>query len=219
MPRPSINDIFITEGASQAVNFMLKTIICEKNDGVMIPIPQYPLYSASICLNGGTVVPYYLDEKSGWQLGPEELNYQYAKAEEKGVNMKCICIINPGNPTGSVFREDTLQNIIKFAVEKRMVLITDEVYRENIYKDGIKFISTRAVLEKMNEKYKNVCELASVNSVSKGVLGECGLRGGYLYLHNFHENVNLQIYKLKSIPSCSNTIGQMSVEMMCNPPI
>ena len=61
VPRPSINNIFLTEGASQGVHMLLKMLICKKEDGVMIPIPQYPLYSATISLNGGTAVPYYLD--------------------------------------------------------------------------------------------------------------------------------------------------------------
>lgn len=62
VPRPSIDDISLTEGASQGVHLLFRMLICNKNDGIMIPIPQYPLYSGAIALNGGTVVPYYLDE-------------------------------------------------------------------------------------------------------------------------------------------------------------
>ena len=103
VPRPSINDIFLTEGASQGVHMLLSMLICKKQDGIMIPIPQYPLYSASIALNGGTAVPYYLDEESGWQLNSDELQNSYNEAKSKGINIKCICIINPGNPTGAIF--------------------------------------------------------------------------------------------------------------------
>ena len=128
-------------------------------------------------------------------------------------------MINPGNPTGAIFSTETIKNIIKFAVDKKLLLIADEVYRENIYKEGAKFHSFRAVLETMDEHYKKNCELASLHSVSKGIMGECGLRGGYLYIHNFSEKIRAQLLKMKSINLCSNTIGQMSVEMMCNPPI
>lgn len=71
----------------------------------------------------------------------------------------------------------------------------------------------------MPAEYKNHCELASLHSVSKGLTGECGLRGGYLYMHNFNPKVWEQLLKLKSINLCSNTIGQSMVEMLVNPPL
>ena len=71
MPKPSVNDIILTEGASQGVHILVSMLITKPTDGIMIPIPQYPLYSASISLNGGQVVAYYLDEESGWQLQEE----------------------------------------------------------------------------------------------------------------------------------------------------
>lgn len=98
------------------------------------------------------------------------------------------------------------------------MIIADEVYRDNIY-DGAKFYSFRAVLEKMEEKYRQKCELASLNSVSKGLTGECGLRGGYLYIHNFNEKVRVQLIKLKSLGLCSNTVGQLAMEILTNPPV
>lgn len=58
---PSIDDIFLTEGASQGVHLLLSTLIVDKNDSILIPIPQYPLYTASISLNGGSPAPYFLD--------------------------------------------------------------------------------------------------------------------------------------------------------------
>jgi alanine transaminase len=71
VPKPSVNDIILTEGASQGVHILVSMLITKPTDGIMIPIPQYPLYSASISLNGGQVVAYYLDEESGWQLQEE----------------------------------------------------------------------------------------------------------------------------------------------------
>lgn len=71
----------------------------------------------------------------------------------------------------------------------------------------------------MGQEYRDNCELASLHSVSKGFLGECGMRGGYLYLHNFNPAVYEQIVKLKSINLCSNVSGQIMVDCMVNPPI
>lgn len=71
----------------------------------------------------------------------------------------------------------------------------------------------------MGPEFRTKCELASLHSISKGLLGECGLRGGYLYLHNFNPAVQEQLVKLKSINLCSNTVGQSMVELMCNPPL
>ena len=130
-----------------------------------------------------------------------------------------MVIINPGNPTGTILSEETIANIIKFATKNNLVLIADEVYRDNIYKPGAKFTSFRKALNKQSEDLKNTCELVSLNSVSKGILGECGLRGGYMEIHNLSPEVQAQLLKLKSIFLCSNSVGQIMVDLMCNPPI
>lgn len=137
---------------------------------------------------------------------------------QQGKRVKAIVVINPGNPTGSILNTDTIAKIIKFSVRNRIVVIADEVYRENVYKEGTAFVSFRKVLETLGEEEKSNCELASLHSVSKGLLGECGLRGGYLYLHNFNPVVIEQLIKLKSINLCSNSVGQLTVELMVNPP-
>jgi len=71
----------------------------------------------------------------------------------------------------------------------------------------------------MSPEIRNNCELASLHSTSKGLLGECGFRGGYLYIHNFNPSVIAQIVKLKSINLCSNALGQIMVDCMVNPPV
>lgn len=78
-------------------------------------------------------------------------------------------------------------------------------------------MSFREVLETLSPEVRDNCELASLHSVSKGLLGECGARGGYLYLHNFNPDVTEQLVKLKSINLCSNSIGQLMVDLMVNP--
>lgn len=123
----------------------------------MIPIPQYPLYSAAIALYGGHAAPYYLSEDKGWQLEFSELENSINEARKAGKTVRAMVVINPGNPTGAIFSEETIQKIIKFCVENKLVLIADEVYRQNIYKEGAKFSSCRKVLEKMSPEIKEKC--------------------------------------------------------------
>jgi aspartate/methionine/tyrosine aminotransferase len=87
------------------------------------------------------------------------------------------------------------------------VIIADEVYQNNVYSDEVKFTSFRKVLAEMGDPYKDNVELISMHSVSKGLMGECGLRGGYYETHNFDIFANDMLYKLKSIELCANTVG------------
>lgn len=75
-------------------------LIRDSNDGIMIPIPQYPLYSALITLNEGKLIPYYLDESQNWALDVKDVKKKIKAAQKEGVNIRSIVIINPGNPTG-----------------------------------------------------------------------------------------------------------------------
>lgn len=81
---------------------MFTALLKDKSDGVMIPIPQYPLYSALLQLKQGAPVPYFLDELNGWQVDTQQLQNAYDQAALKGINTKAMVIINPGNPTGQV---------------------------------------------------------------------------------------------------------------------
>ena len=103
-------------------------------------------------------------------------------------------------------RED-LEEIIKLCHEENIMILADEVYQQNVYKPGKEFVSMRRVLHELGEPYSTEVELVSMNSVSKGVLGECGLRGGYMETHNLSNRAEQIFYKLKSIELCSNTIG------------
>jgi alanine transaminase len=94
------NDIFLTDGASPAVHMMMQLLTRSEEDGILCPIPQYPLYSASIALHGGTLVPYYLNEATGWGLEIPELKKQLEAAKSKGITVRSLVVINPGNPTG-----------------------------------------------------------------------------------------------------------------------
>ncbi|CAI2364927.1 unnamed protein product [Moneuplotes crassus] len=211
------NNIFLTNGATEGITFMLNLLIKDENDGIMIPIPQYPMYSALITKFEGTQVPYYLDESKGWGMSFEELERSYAEATDKGINVRSMVVINPGNPTGQVLAQEDLNRVIQFAHDKQIFLLADEVYQRNIYVDK-EFCSVRKAIKELGSPYDNDVELASFHSLSKGLHGECGLRGGFLELHNIDSVVNLAIYKFKAVASCGNIIGQIGVGLMANPP-
>ncbi|XP_031500467.1 alanine aminotransferase 2-like [Nymphaea colorata] len=211
------DDIFLTDGASPAVHMMMQLLIRSQKDGILCPIPQYPLYSASIALHGGTLVPYYLDEASGWGLEVSELKQQIENARSKGITVRALVVINPGNPTGQVLAEQNQREVVDFCKNEGLVLLADEVYQENIYVDDKKFNSFKKVSRSMGYGEEDIA-LVSFQSVSKGYYGECGKRGGYMEVTGFSASVREQIYKVASVNLCSNISGQILASLVMNPP-
>ncbi|MBK9795307.1 MAG: aminotransferase class I/II-fold pyridoxal phosphate-dependent enzyme [Holophagaceae bacterium] len=207
--------IFLTDGASKGVQTILRLLIGDARDGIMVPIPQYPLYSATITLYEGRMVPYYLDEANGWKLSRAMLESSFAQAQAAGTDVKAICVINPGNPTGAVLDEDNIGMIIAFAQAHGLSILADEVYQENIYLPDDAFVSFARVL---HEKEVKDVSLFSFHSCSKGFLGECGVRGGYFEFRNVPEDVAAQILKLQSVSLCANLAGQAATYAMVRPP-
>jgi len=184
----------------------------------MVPIPQYPLYSASIQLYGGSLLPYNLKEERGWGLDMDEIRRDLAKARANGTNVRAMVFINPGNPTGQCLTYDNLKDLVKLCGDEGIVLLADEVYQPNIYQDEKPFVSAKKVLGDLGKPYTDKVELASFHTVSKGVLGECGLRGGYVEFTNFHPGAIDEMYKLVSVNLSPNTVGQAMMSMMVKPP-
>lgn len=143
----------------------------------MIPIPQYPIYSALIALLGGRQVGYMLDEQSSWAVTRDELDRRLDEAKTTGLKVKALAIINPGNPTGQVLDRQTLETICKFCAANGIVLLADEVYQRNIYAPGKEFLSAKKIA--CETKGCENLQLVSFHSTSKGLIGECGRRGGY----------------------------------------
>lgn len=211
----SPDQIFVTDGASSAVHMAFQALIRPgQNDGVLLPIPQYPLYSALTMLSDGTLSGYYLDESSNWGVTVEELRRALGEARAQGTNVRAIAVINPGNPTGQCLDISVMKDIINFCLEEKLLLLADEVYQENVYASGKHFTSFKKVAVEMGADV----ELLSFHSASKGFIGECGIRGGYMELHNIDPEVRGMLYKLASITLCSNTHGQLSIGLMVNPP-
>lgn len=97
--------------ASDGVKAVLQVLIESPNVGIMIPIPQYPLYTAAISLYNGNAVPYYLNEEKNWSLDMDEVIKGLYDARAKGIDVRAICVINPGNPTGNVLSEDNIREV------------------------------------------------------------------------------------------------------------
>ncbi|KAL2115908.1 hypothetical protein VTJ04DRAFT_10163 [Mycothermus thermophilus] len=212
-------DIYLSAGASSGVNTLLHVICKDSNSGVLVPIPQYPLYTASLAVLDAHCVPYYLEEHKNWGTDVSAIRASYDDAVAKGIDVRAIVIINPGNPTGASLPESDIRAVIDFAREKRLVIIADEVYQTNVFIG--EFISFKKTLRQMQAEspgvYDNL-ELASLHSVSKGMVGECGHRGGYFELVGFDPQVQQEIYKFVSIMLCAPVIGQCLVDLMVNPP-
>jgi len=206
--------IFLTNGASQGVANLMQTFIFKENHGVLIPIPQYPLYTATLALVGGKAVPYELIEKESWKLSVENIEEAIKKAKEEGIEVKAMVVINPGNPTGNCASEEELTAIVKLCEKYNIMLLADEVYQINIYKPDMKFTSINKIVKTLGAKLP----LVNFHSTSKGLIGECGLRGGYFELVNFSDEVYQQLYKLASISLCPNTVGQVAADLMVKGP-
>lgn len=211
--------IFLSAGASPAIKQVLSMLNCPvdgKPPGTLIPIPQYPLYSATLAEYGIGQIGYYLDESTNWGLDIKEL--QRAVDEARSTHaIRGLVVINPGNPTGQVLTRQNIEDIIKFAHKEKLVLLADEVYQHNIYDKNSKFFSFKKVLVEMGAPY-NTLELASFMSTSKGYLGECGIRGGYMELINFCPQVKAALVKSITASLCPTTAGQIALSALVNPP-
>jgi len=226
-PAGNPDNIFLTNGASDGVRMIYQCCIRAPRDGVrdgvLVPIPQYPLYSALTTLYTGELVPYFLNEASGWTVTADDLREQLKEARKDGVDVRALVVINPGNPTGNTLPLPIMREIVDLCAKEGLVLLADEVYQSNIWDDSLPFHSFRSVAiemghtEDFNPTGKGL-QLVSFHSCSKGFYGECGLRGGYFEIFGIDPEVRAQISKLSSISLCSNTLGQLATGLLVRPP-
>jgi alanine transaminase len=205
--------IFLSNGASSAIRLFFDFIIDNPNTGILIPIPQYPLYSALITLFNGQGVPYYLDEADNWNITIQEVEKAYESSLLRGIKPKAIVLINPGNPTGNVFKRKSMEQIIAFAHSRNLILLADEVYQENIYCNE-PWVSFKQVLAESPSNIANELELVSFHSLSKGILSECGLRGGYVEMINLDPSFFSEFEKIYA-STWPNAIGQAMMTLKC----
>ncbi|XP_061421755.1 alanine aminotransferase 1-like [Lethenteron reissneri] len=214
------DDIYLCTGASEGVVTLLKLLVSNGGrvrSGVLIPIPQYPLYSAALSELGAEQLGYELDEGRGWALDVRELRRVLVRAR-RSCEPRALCVINPGNPTGQVQDRHSIEEVIEFAAEEGLFIIADEVYQDNVYAPGCQFHSFKKVLHDMGPEYEQTVQLASLHSTSKGFLGECGQRGGYMEVLNLPAGVKAELVKLVSVRLCPPVLGQATVDVLANPP-
>ena len=210
------DSVVLTDGASGGAVFVLEALISGPRDGILVPIPQYPLYSATITRCGGVLVGYHPHEESGWTLSRDNLEEPLRRAQADGVDVKAVVVINPGNPTGALLDEASMREVVDVARERGLAIIADEVYQENTY--GRPWTSFARIVGARD------VPLFSLHSVSKGFYGECGHRGGYLEIRHPPKvdgaDVRLDEVLLKqaSVNLCPNTMGQFLVHLMATGP-
>ncbi|XP_052780449.1 alanine aminotransferase 2-like [Mya arenaria] len=213
-------DIILSTGASDAIKTVLNLLMTgdsgNNRAGIMIPVPQYPLYSATLTEFNACPIPYYLNEENKWSLDVSELKRAIDEAKGK-CKPRAICVINPGNPTGQVLSRKNIEDIIKFAYEEKLMVLSDEVYQHNVYAAGSEFFSFKKVMTEMGAPYCNM-ELASFMSASKGYMGECGFRGGYAEIVNLQADVKAILLKSISAKLCPPILGQVVIDTIVNPP-
>ncbi|CAF0921866.1 unnamed protein product, partial [Brachionus calyciflorus] len=213
------DNIFLTTGATCGVKIIMKMLLNEpkeKPSGFMIPIPQYPLYSATISEYNAEQIGYYLDEDNNWALSIDELERSYQDSLKR-CQPRAFCIINPGNPTGQVLSLENMQKIIKWAYERKLFILADEVYQDNVYAEGMKFHSFKKVAFELGHPYSQM-EIGSFYSTSKGFMGECGARAGFFEVVNMDPKVKVELRKLSSAQLCSSVLGQVCMDTVVNPP-
>ena len=169
------DNIFLTNGASDGVRYCMQVFHRSSqsgfSDSVLAPIPQYPLYSAQTTLMGITLSPYYLDESRNWDCSVESVIEGVEAARAKGLCVRSVVIINPGNPTGQIMEASSISAVIAYCRKENICIFADEVYQANIWKAGAKFVSFRKVAHDMDAfSGEEPLQLVSFHSISKVIL-------------------------------------------------
>ncbi len=194
----TLDDIYLGNGASELI-VMATNALLNEGDELLVPMPDYPLWTAATSLSGGTPVHYRCDEDAGWLPDLQDMR---AKITPR---TRGIVVINPNNPTGVLYPVELLQGIIQIAREHGLVLLVDEVYDKVLY-DGVKFTS-------MASLSTDVLTL-TFNSLSKAYRS-CGYRAGWMVVsgpkadaRDYIEGLNM----LANLKLGSNVPGQWAIQ-------
>ena len=193
-----IEDIYVGNGVSELIVMSMNALL-NSGDEVLVPAPDYPLWTAAVSLSGGTPVHYLCDEANGWLPDLDNIRKKITP------NTKALVVINPNNPTGALYPEDVLKALIAIAREHNLILCADEVYDKVLY-DGSEHTSMAALSE-------DVLTLI-FNGLSKNYRC-CGYRAGWLvvcgdkrHAGDYIEGLNM----LASMRLCANVPGQYAIQ-------
>ena len=194
----TIEDIYIGNGVSELIVMAMNALL-NVGDEVLVPAPDYPLWTAAVSLSGGKPVHYRCDESREWFPDIEDMRAKITP------NTRAIVVINPNNPTGALYPEEVLQQIVALAREHDLILYADEVYDKVLF-DG----ATHTSLAAMSE---DVLTLV-FNGLSKNYRS-CGYRAGWMvvcgdkrHAQDYIEGLNM----LASMRLCANVPGQYAIQ-------
>ncbi len=194
LPNVTIDDIYTGNGVSELITLSMQGLL-DSGDEVLVPAPDYPLWTASVTLAGGTAVHYTCDEKQDWYPDIEDMKKKVTD------RTKAIVVINPNNPTGALYPKELLEQIVQIAREHELILFADEIYDRLVF-DGLEHIALASLAPDLLT--------VSFNGLSKSHL-IAGYRCGWMCLcgdksraKGFIEGIKL----LSSMRLCSNVPAQ-----------
>jgi len=194
----TVDDVYLGNGASEMIVMSINALL-NNGDEVLLPAPDYPLYTAAVALSGGTPVHYLCDEQSDWMPDIADIR---SKITER---TKAIVVINPNNPTGALYPESVLLEIIEVARQHQLIIFADEIYDKTLY-DGHTHTSIASLADDV------LC--VTFNGLSKNYRS-CGYRAGWMvvsgekrHARDYIEGLNM----LASMRLCANTPGQLAIQ-------
>lgn len=198
IPNVDIDDIYTGNGVSELIAMAMQGLL-NTGDEILVPSPDYPLWTASITLAGGTAVHYHCDEQAEWYPDIEDIKSKVTS------RTKGIVVINPNNPTGALYPREVLQDIVDVARENELIIFADEIY-DRLVMDGLKHTAISSLCPDL------FC--VNLNGLSKShrVAGwRCGwmcLSGDKSKVKGYIEGLNM----LSSMRLCSNVPGQSIIQ-------
>ena len=194
----TVDDIIIGNGVSELIVMAMQGLL-NNGDQVLVPMPDYPLWTAAVTLAGGTARHYLCDEATGWL---PDLKDMEAKVT---ANTRGIVVINPNNPTGALYPRETLEGVIEIARRHKLVIFADEIYDKVLF-DGNEHTSIASLADDVL--------FVTFNGLSKNYRA-CGYRAGWMILSgekkhasDFIEGLNM----LASMRLCANVPGQLAIQ-------
>jgi alanine-synthesizing transaminase len=194
----TVDDVYLGNGASELITMSMNGLL---NDGdeVLVPAPDYPLWTASVALSGGTPVHYVCDEQAEWFPDMADIRSKITP------RTRAIVVINPNNPTGALYPANVLQELVEIARQHQLIVFTDEIYDKTLF-DG--------------ETHTSIASLAddvffvTFNGLSKNYRA-CGYRAGWMVVSGDKAGARDYIQGLDMLASmrlCSNTPGQLAIQ-------
>ncbi|MEJ6002915.1 pyridoxal phosphate-dependent aminotransferase [Paucibacter soli] len=193
-----IDDVYLGNGASELIVMALNALL-DNGDEVLLPAPDYPLYTAAVALSGGNPVHYICDESSDWFPDIADIRRKITP------NTKAIVVINPNNPTGALYPESLLLEIIELARQHQLIIMADEIYDKTLY-DGNVHTSIASLADDV------LC--LTFNGLSKNYRS-CGYRAGWMVVSGEKRHAKDYITGLNMLASmrlCANTPGQLAIQ-------